>query len=88
MAEDAGVEGRVTNKTSIRTTITRMSFANVPRIVISDYRTQECKFSYRYDDSLEVVYEIAMKTLEPIARDNDLQYSTIKNQVTKVFSQH
>ena len=26
--------------------------------------------------------------MEPIAKDNDLQYSTIKNQVNKVFNQH
>ena len=30
MAEDVGVEGRVTNKIGRRTTITRMSLANVP----------------------------------------------------------
>ena len=42
----------------------------------------------RYDDSLEVAREAALQTLEPLARDNDLQYPTIKDQVTKVFSQH
>ena len=75
MAEDVGVEGRITNKSSRKTTITRMSLANVPQSVMCQITGYKNANSLdRYDDSLKVACEATMQTLEPITRDNDLQY--------------
>ena len=49
---------------------------------------KNANFLDRYEDSLKVACEATIQTLEPTARDNNLQYISIKNQVTKVFSQH
>jgi hypothetical protein len=92
MAEEAGVEGKVTNKTSRRTAITRMSVANVPREVMCLITGHKNPNSLdRYDDLLEVAREAAMRTLEAGADGvprSEVQYSNLKNQVSQLYLEH
>ena len=72
MAKEAGVEGRVTNKTRRKTSITRMALANVPRNVMCQIIGHKNPNSLdMYDDSLEVAYKVAMKTIEPLVVELD-----------------
>jgi hypothetical protein len=92
MANAAKVEGKVTNKTGRRTAISRMSIANVPRDVMCQITGHKSQSSLdRYDDSLEVAREAAMRTLEAAdagLSQVDVQYSTLKSQVTKEYVDH
>ena len=93
MVEDAGVEGRVTNKTRRRIAITRMALANVPRNVMCQIIGHKNSNSLdRYDDSLEVGHKAPMKTIESLVVELDQgrigQYSTPKDRVAEVFCEH
>ena len=72
MAEEAGVERRVTNKSGRRTAITEMALANVPQKVMCQITGHKNPNSFdRYNDSLEVACKAAMKTIEPSIMELD-----------------
>ena len=92
MASTTKVEGKVTNKIGQRIAISRMFIANVPRDVMCQITGHKSQSSLdRYDNSLEVAREAAMCTLEAAdagLSQVDVQYSTLKSQVTKEYVDH
>lgn len=90
MASEANIEGKITNKSGRRTAITRMSIANVPRNVMCEITGHKNPASLdRYDDTLDVSREAAMRSLDaPPVEGAVQQYSSLKAQVTKDYIEH
>jgi hypothetical protein len=92
MAAVAQVEGRVTNKTGRRIAISHMALANVPRDVMIQITGHKSQSLFdRYDGTLDVAREAAMRALEPRVigvPQLEVQYSALKDQVTKEFIEH
>jgi hypothetical protein len=90
MAQEAEVTRRITNKTGRRTAISRMALTNMPREIMMQITWHKSASSLdQYDDTLDVSQEAAMRALDvPEVPQVEVQYSTLKKQVTQEFIEH
>ena len=83
MVEDVGIQDKMMNKIGQQITITSMSVANVPCEVICEITQHKNLNSLDcYDDSLKVVRDAAMRTIELAQGTTNqprLQFFNIKN---------